>query len=264
MNTKDHLASLGVSLEQAHSFVMAHLGDPATIYNVAKQFKINSQMLADIVAPSVPGVSALQVEAFFNAHGLKGSNLNANEIVHNNDSLLWQNATELAWLYNFNQNTGTLSTQSLRDTIVSKVGMTAYIKAFSPSDLPGSADGVLSTTDLGFSHLGNIQATWQNVESLYYGTLINAHKNISASEAAEVNAFADANLDALDSEDPRVIAEMKLRIVNMLVDPVDADDTPYLSDKEIAEALVSDRLEVINLMGKYNQHENPFNYLIIF
>ena len=65
MTTRTKLANLGVSLIQAHDFVMANLNSPATIYQAARQHDINSQMLADIVSIDFPGLSASDVEAFF-------------------------------------------------------------------------------------------------------------------------------------------------------------------------------------------------------
>ncbi len=263
INTRDHLSALGISMDQARSFVMANLGSPATIYNVAKQFKIDSQMLADIVAPSVPGVNAAQVEAFFNAKGLDGKSLNASEIHTTTSNLLDNGMQALSHLFNFNQNTGILSTQSLRDAIVAKVGMTAYTKAFSPANLPGGADGVLSTTDLGFTHLGDIQATWQNVESLYFGTVTNTLTAISQSEMEELIAFVRANEPSLDLENPEVMSQLVQLIVNAYASPVTANEAPFFNNAQIAETLTSTVVQIIKLMGSHG-NENLFDSMLDF
>ena len=263
MNTSDYLAQLGVSLDQARSFVMANLDKPANIYNAAKQFKIDSQMLADIVAPSVPGISAAQVEAFFNAKGLDGARLNASEMHTTTSNLLDNGMQALSHLFNFNQHTGILSTQSLRDAIVAKVGMTAYTKAFSPANLPGGADGVLSTTDLGFTHLGDIQATWQNVESLYFGTVTNMLTAISQSEVDELTAFVRANVASLNQEDPQVISQLEQLVVNAYASPVTANEAPFFNNAQIAETLTSTVVQIIKLMGSHG-NENMFDSMLAF
>lgn len=263
MNTSDYLAQLGVSLDQARSFVMANLDKPANIYNVAKQFKIDSQMLADIVAPSVPGVNAAQVEAFFNAKGLDGKSLNASEIHTTTSNLLDNGMQALSHLFNFNQNTGILSTQSLRDAIVAKVGMTAYTKAFSPANLPGAADGVLSTTDLGFTQLGDIPATWQNVESLYFGTVTNMLTAISQSEVDELTAFVRANVASLNQEDPQVISQLEQLVVNAYASPVTDNEAPFFSNTQIAQTLTSTVVQIIKLMGSHG-NENMFDSMLDF
>ena len=262
MNTTEYLSQLGISMEQARSFVTANLGKPATIYNVAKQFKIDSQMLADIVAPQFPGLTAAQVEAFFNKQGLYGNGLNVFEIDTNTQSLLWHGATELAPMYAFNQNSGILSTQSLRDTVIAKVGTAKYIKAFSPSDLPGSADGTLSTTDLGFSHLGEIEATWQNFESLYYGSMINFSKAVSQSEVTALLNFVDANKDTLPNESREIVSQVYAQLIEIFKDPTDSDDPSAISDSEIATYIVEYVVNAVRLLGT-PYHDSLFHEISI-
>lgn len=251
MNTSDYLAQLGVSLDQARSFVMANLGNPGTIYNVAKQFKIDSQILADIVAPQFPGVTASQVEAFFSQHGHDGTRLNANHIHDSTSSLMEESTLELPHLYGFNHHTGILSTPSLRDAIVAQVGMTSYTQAFDPIYLPGAADGVFSTNDLGFAQLGNIPATWQNVESLFFGTFINMLTSISQNEGTEVANFVDANAHLLDLENRDILAQLEQHIVNMFADTVPDDEMPFFSNAQVAEAAIDTVVQAIQWMGNH-------------
>lgn len=77
MSAAAHLASFGFTVAQANAWIMSNLNDPATIFNTCKQFGVNSEMLAEIVETSVPGVTAGMVEGFFSAKGFSGGELNA-------------------------------------------------------------------------------------------------------------------------------------------------------------------------------------------
>ena len=54
----------------------------------------------------------------------------------------------------------------------------AYNAFFSPSNYMGAENGMLSSSGLGFSHLGSFAATTANLESLYYGKLIKTFKEV--------------------------------------------------------------------------------------
>ncbi len=68
----DYLATKGVTLAQAYSFIMGNISSPATIYNVAKQFGVTNQMLGEIV-----GVNADVVKSFWSAQGFDAAQLDA-------------------------------------------------------------------------------------------------------------------------------------------------------------------------------------------
>jgi hypothetical protein len=261
MNATQYLAQFGVTVEQARSFIMANMATPINIYNAALQYKIDSKMLAEIVAPNFPGVTSTGVENFFNSVGLKGMELNPLEIESNDGAVLWQGLNELSPLYTFNNNTDILSTASLRSSVSSKVGTTTYNRIFDVKLLPGAADGVLDTTDLGFTHLGEIKATTANYESLFYGTLINAARNISKSEIIALNAFVNANAAALDADDRSLMPQIKTIISDMVRDPVTAEDPAYLTDTDIAMGLKDLLLEEVSFLGTVNQ-QNLFVHII--
>jgi hypothetical protein len=253
MNASSYLAKFGVTVQQAQDFIMANMATPINIYNAALQYKIDSKMLAEIVAPNFPGVTSRGVENFFNSVGLKGMELNPLEIESNDGAVLWQGLNELSPLYSFNNNTGMLSTASLRSSVSSKVGTATYNRIFDVKLLPGAADGVLSTTDLGFSHLGEIKATTANYESLFYGTLINAVRNISESEVIAFDDFLNANAAALDADDRSLVPQIKTIISDMVRDPVSANDPAYMTDAEIAMGFRDVLLDEVSVIGTVNQ-----------
>lgn len=69
MSAQTHLASLGVTMAQAKEFILANVSTPVNIYNVAKQFGVTNDMLAEIYG----GVTAADVKAFFVAHGFNAA-----------------------------------------------------------------------------------------------------------------------------------------------------------------------------------------------
>ena len=71
MTTSEYLASLGITMQQAHDFIFAHLDDPALIYNTANQYDVTNFMLSEIVG----GVTTQQVRDFFDSHGLNSAAL---------------------------------------------------------------------------------------------------------------------------------------------------------------------------------------------
>jgi hypothetical protein len=69
MTTSEYLASLGITMQQAHDFIFAHLNEAALIYDTAVQYHVDSMMLSEIVG----GVTQQQVRDFFDSHGLDSS-----------------------------------------------------------------------------------------------------------------------------------------------------------------------------------------------
>lgn len=258
MNTSQHLSNLGVTMEQCRSFISANLDKPANIFNVAKQYNIDSQMLADIVQDQFPGVNAAQVEAFFSQHGLNGKDLNAANLNPTPIVQSWQGDSPINTLFALNHNVGVLSNEAMRAAVVNKVGLEQYMNTFSIQYIPGSADGVLSTADLGFSQIGDMAATWQNIESLYYGTMIKMLRNVTYGEAAELNTFFIKNQSALMTEDPEVLRQFQTLMLDIFIDPPTALDRTFMTDLEIAQSVQSGLAAAVPLVG-VEPNQNLFN-----
>ena len=249
MNTTQHLSSLGLSMAQCRSYIAANLDKPVTLYYAAKQHKIDSQMLADIVQDQFPGVNATQVEAFFSQHGLNGKDLNAATLNPTPIVQSWQGDSPIKSLFTLNKNVGILSNESMRAAVLKKVDLEQYKNTFSTLHIPGAADGVLSTADLGFSQIGSIAATWQNIESLYYGTMIKMLRNITISEVPELNNFAMNNLSAWMAEDPEVVSQFKALMLDLYIDPPTVFDRSAMSDFEIEQSVQSGLATAVPLVG---------------
>lgn len=86
MSAQAHLSQFGISLSAANAWVFQNIATPATVFNISKQFGITSDMLAEIVSLSIPGVTGTQVEGFFSANGLDGASLGASGPDNNDGS----------------------------------------------------------------------------------------------------------------------------------------------------------------------------------
>ena len=212
-----HLAQYGVSVAQARSFVMANLQSPQTIYSVAREFGITNQMLAEIYG----GVSAADVRGFFTSKGFDASALDL--VPAAPAPILPPEYSALGTqLFSFNKHTGALSDDALKQAIINTTGVAAYSSAFNFSLVAG-ADSVLSASDLGFGHLGNITNGAQ-LESMYFGSLIKVFKSIDVNEIAELEAFTTANEAALEAGDPRA----EQNFLNLFISVFEDEAAPNL------------------------------------
>ena len=76
-SAQSYLAQYNVSMQQAFDFVAANIEQPQNIYQVAKDFGLTNQMLAEIVGHGVPNITANDIKAWFGAQGYDASVLDA-------------------------------------------------------------------------------------------------------------------------------------------------------------------------------------------
>ncbi|HSH90908.1 MAG TPA: hypothetical protein VK996_13060 [Ramlibacter sp.] len=153
---------------------------------------------------------------------------------------------ELTSLLHLNTNSGVLSNASLRAAVVTSTGdLPHYLELFDPSGIDGAEDGTWTTTELGFSHLGNLPATVETLESIFYGTYIHLFKSIDTGEALQLSTFATANQAGLESGDHATIE----LYVDLILD-VAADLAPFpFPDVVISSILVPVVAEMVNLVA---------------
>lgn len=77
MSALTHLASYGVSIQQAYEFIVSNLSNPRTIFDVSKAFGITNNMLGEIISTYMPGVSGAVVKNFFASNGIDSSSLDS-------------------------------------------------------------------------------------------------------------------------------------------------------------------------------------------
>ena len=247
MTTRAKLASLGVTMTQAHDFIMANLGSPATIHEVAVQNRINSQMLADIVSIDFPGLSAGDVEAFFAGHGLRADGLRSPSFgAPTNLQLMPGEFSAMSGLVRPNERTGDLSNEAIRAKVAAKTGLDTYKLAFAPFNFKGNEDGVFSAQDLGVPGLANVKATWENMESLWLGTAINLLEAIDVSEMERIDAFTTANETLLDKDDEPTLAQLRTLVIDMFNTPA---ENPVMTRAEMIDTLVSANQNIVQLIG---------------
>jgi len=170
----------GITREQAMDFIMANVNNPEVIYDVASSYGITTQHLSDITH-----YSANAINNYFESSGLSTELLNEVKLLFNS------NLGDLAYLVNFNSHTGSLSTASLREQVKASF-------SDDPSDYDAffesiwgyeEADGLYTPDETGISHLGNIQATPESLESIFFGTLINIVNSLDIGELEQIGNF---------------------------------------------------------------------------
>lgn len=264
MNAAQLLSRQGVTMQQASDWVQAHLSTPGDIYNICLQFGINSTMLAEIVQPFVPGVVAMDVEAFFTAQGFDALGLrNAGALppvpmpspVEPPSAPVFSGVfpAEFGALFSFvslNNNTGALSNASLREASLAQAMQGGdYWQLFNPASFGGQGDGVWTTSELGFAGLGNLPATAETLESLFYGTIIRVVRSIDQQEVNQLEAFVTANEAALELGNATAINSLILQLNQVFSTPA---AVPLVSDQELAAFLPLITSTAIQLVGTGN------------
>lgn len=173
----------GFTIQQANDFIHANVDQPATIFDAAFQHGITIQMLSEIT-----GYQSNDINGYFATSNLDTKLLDV-QILVNSD------LGSLAHLVNFNDHSGVLSTASLRDQVkLSLQNSNIYDGFFGPVIEYQDADNVYTPDELGVSHLGNlgnISATNENIESIFYGTLLNIYSALDDEELAQITNFPE-------------------------------------------------------------------------
>lgn len=242
----EKLAGYGITVDQARAWIMGNLESPALVFNTAKQYGITSSMLAEIVAPAVPGATASLVEGFFTSKGLDGTSL-AEHSSSSGSELLPADVAALSSLVTFNTNTGVLSTASLRAAVITGTVTTAeYNAAFNPAHYAGSGDGTITGAELGVSNFPSFAATQENFESIYYGTTIKAFKAIDMSEIMQISDFVQKNGAAIDAGNQAALDAYIDLMVSVFEDPA---AQPLFTDQQLAESIVTSTKVFVELVA---------------
>lgn len=67
------LNNYGVTMKVARDFILDNISDLTTVFNTCKQFGVNNDMIADILANDFPDLSGGIVSSFFDSNGFTGS-----------------------------------------------------------------------------------------------------------------------------------------------------------------------------------------------
>ncbi len=180
ITAEEHLAKLGVTVQQAQNFIGENIDNPELVFETAGQNKVTNAMLSEIV-----NFPTDVVQKYFLDAGFPSVELDRTSLLVNYD------LDTLEALVNFNTNTGILSTTSLSETVRPKLNDPLdYDFTFDPIRPFYTNDNVYDKEELGVGHLSNnVPAANESVESLFYGSLINMFKALDESELNQINAF---------------------------------------------------------------------------
>lgn len=233
MSAESHLASLGITIQQANDFILSHIDEPLNIFNTAKQFNVTTSMLSEIT-----GFSINDIREYFASFGLDTTELNTERLLLSSDLL------PLANFLAFNDDSGGLSTATLREGVIAATNSDDYLTFFDPSSFQGSEDGVFTPEELGTAHLGNVPATTETLESLFYGTFISTSRDIDTQELQQIDVFLEANPDELENDTVSLkYIELAISVFN---DPAPA---PFFSEPQIALFAIEIGIRMVEFVG---------------
>lgn len=246
------LAQYGLTVDVARQWIAANLSNPKTVFDVCKNGGIDSTMIAEILNPLAPGLNAATVESFFSSKGLNGSALKATPMVDldaGKMELISKDLKDMSWQISMNDNTGKLSTETLRKAVLKELSKSDYDAMFDPKQYKGSADGTFTSTELGVSGLDSFAATNANLESLFYGTLINCFKSLDQSEVDMFNWFVQLNPSGIKSGDSGLMNMLESMFISYVKSPT---DTPAFDDAAVAKKIVNTTVAAAQLVGTYD------------
>ena len=265
MNASEQLGQYGLSVGVAREWIVAHLDNPKAIFDVALAGGLSNAMIAEILAPLAPGLNDTAVENFFTSHGFAGSALNDNSPTpaSGKAALLSDDLTSLTNVIGMNTHQGTLSTESLRHATQAQLNNTKqYGELFNPDRYIGSEDGVFTGAEIGVPALPDFAATAANLESLYYGTLINALESIDDTEVLQLSGFIAANRNALNAGSDAAETQLATLILGAIQDPAAA---PAFPDDLIADAICQGTVATVQIVGSSDDSSlfgNAFDHLL--
>lgn len=144
-----------------------------------------------------------------------------------------------------NTNSGALSTESLRNSVLSKgVSSQAYDAFFTPLNYQysnsGGANNTINTQDIGErkDKATIAPATKETLESYFYGMSINALRSVDATERSQLGDFLGGS--------SHVDAAQMVPLLNLLKSTFnDPANPPAYSDSEMAAAIVDTTVNVL-------------------
>ena len=265
MSASEQLGKYGLSVDVAREWIVAHLNAPKAIYDVALAGGLSNDMIAEILAPLAPGLNGTAVESFFTRHGFAGSALNDDSPANDSGkaTLLSDDMASLTGFVGMNAHEGALSTESLRQATQAQLNnANLYNELFSPDNYIGAEDGLFTAAEIGVPGLATFAATSANLESLYYGTLINVLKSVDTNEVHQLYDFITANQAALEAGSETAAEQLSCLMLSAFEDPADA---PAFSDDLIAAAIRQGTAVAVQIVGGSDDSSlfgNAFDHLL--
>ncbi|MCB1984291.1 MAG: hypothetical protein H6936_16350 [Burkholderiales bacterium] len=238
MSAESHLAKFGVTVPQALNFLVANVGQPETIFNVASQFAITTEMLGEITNLS-PDI----VSNYFAASGFDSSELDDTSILVNADlgdlkQFVGFNKNDEAYADDVDKISEVLSTESLRGFVQPLLSDPAsYDSIFGPQFPFQANGGVYDAEELGVDLGVEVQATNESIESLFYGSLINMFSAFDQTELTPIVQFPVGNRNS---------EEFKTFVSEAFTD---VPEIVLLEDDLMVRLVVNEAVILINELG---------------
>ncbi len=196
MSAESILNKQGITLQEARDFIDSNvkLNQPELIFNAAIDHAITTLMLNEIT-----GYSIDVINEYFKSNNIKYDPSDLDDI----GKLVNSDLGDLEALIAFNNNLeGVLSTQSLQEKVKLSINPDV-LGEFDPHffapiySFQEKAGYIYDPEELGVKALSNIAATNENIESMFYGTLINIFSRLDNAELGQIETFSgDQNSEA--------------------------------------------------------------------
>lgn len=240
MSAESHLTLFGITPNQANDFIQLHIAEPQTIFDAALQIGIPTSMLSEIT-----GYSTDVINEYFAAAGLDSLELDQGSLAGKRELITKAAALFFDDIIVFNDNTGVLSTDSLREGVIAETNTNDYFAFFNPENFKGAEDGIFTPEELGIEHLGDIPATTENLESLYYGSFISLFQTIDENEFWDFFEIITSNPDIFEDDVDPTVDEM-IQLINILNDPA---EEPFFNNLQMAIFAIDVAAEAVSLVG---------------
>lgn len=227
MSAETQLAKFGITIQQANDFINKNIDNPEVIYEAGITYFVTISMLNEITK-----YSENEIIQYFENGGVTHPT-----ILNNTRKLFNSDLGSLENLVDFDNKEGVLSTEALREKVQPLIGDPDFFPSYDPFFGPLAPfqawDGKYDADELGIKHLGEIAATTANLESIFYGTLINTFTRLDKDELNQINQFPENGNHE----------EYKLLLNNAISS---TPQTIAWTDAELADLVINDAARIIN------------------
>lgn len=188
ISAEPYLNSFGITVQQAREFIDSNIEHPEIIFEVAFEYGVTTAMLNEIT-----GYPRDIVKEYFKSIDTNGRSLDGKSALVNSD------LGSLEQLVNFNNKTGILSNAALKNGVkeILKIDENEqhipftlfYDPTFTSEGRDRQENGFYDAEELGVGSLGNVPATSENFESLFYGSLINMFSTLDEFEWNQITTL---------------------------------------------------------------------------
>lgn len=223
------IGPMGVTLVEANNFISSHLDQPIEIFEKSIEVGVTTSMLSEIT-----GYSTNEISGYFLASGKDTKELD------NVRSLINYDLGSFAHFVDFDNDAGILSTASLQTIVKPTFDPLDYDAFFTPVWSSQVVDHALTSDELGVAHLGNVPHPGDvfekndNLESIFYGTLLNIFKALDQTELDQITNFTHTDTNEKEFQ-------------AMLVDTLSDSPSPSpWTDTELAGHVASYAVDIMN------------------